>query len=406
MPVPSGAVLPADVLVQPWFGVFGLFVALNTVIYLGLTAAKFVPWPTQVQPRQVRRILPISQEHHAMKTLPQADLADPLDAAKELRQASAAQTIPIGMALVGTLTVAVGMLYLLLYYADEGPIMLVSPAYGLGLVVLSLVLARRRPRAELSSWLWCVLMLGFIVETSWRATVLDSAVPLAFTLVVLGFTAPISLSWRPGVSVAIVGTLPVIAAGAMVSVVDTISWTLAAVSASIGSLVLLYLRVVALDRLAEEQARANMLASTDPLTGTFSRSGLIAVAPSIATAADQTDGRVSVVLCSIEDLARINADYGFAYGTAVITATSRAFRVALPERAIVSRWEAGSFLAVMTGDAPAAAALQRKVDDNLELSGIALGKTPVRTHVVAADGNSRETTLEELIAEAVSTRPV
>ena len=38
-PLPTGILLPSDILTQTWFGVFGLFVALNTVIYLGLTIA-------------------------------------------------------------------------------------------------------------------------------------------------------------------------------------------------------------------------------------------------------------------------------------------------------------------------------------------------------------------------------
>ena len=401
--MPAGLLLPSDVLTQPWFGVFGLFVAFNTIIYLGLTAAKFVPWPTQVQPRQVRHFLPLSTEDTAMKTPRRSEFQALGASARDLREAQAAQTVPLAMALVGALTAAIGMLYVLLYYADEGPAMLVGPVYGLILIVLSLVLARTRPRPRVAVWMWTLLMLGFIAETSWRASVLDSAVPLAFTVVALGFTAPISLSWPAGIFAAIAGAVPIIAAGAEVSVVDTLSWTLAAVTAALSSLVLLYLRIVSLDQIAEEQDRANALASTDPRTGTFSRTGLIALAPSIADAAERSGDEVSVVTCAVTDLSRINAEYGFDYGGDVLGATARALTASLPPRALVARWSGDEFLAVMTGDAPTPEALRREIIANLDLTGIALGKRPLTVAVGTATGNPATTTLEALVAEAETT---
>ena len=398
--MPTGLLLPADVLTQPWFGVFGLFVAFNTIIYLGLTAAKFLPWPAQVQPRQVRQLLPHTTEGIDMKTPRRSEFRALGASARDLRETQAAQTIPLAMALVGALTAAVGMLYVLLYYADEGPAMLVGPLYGLILIVLSLALTRARLHPRFAVWSWTLVMLGFITETSWRASVLDSAVPLAFTVVALGFTAPIALSWPAGLFAAVTGAIPIIIAGAEVSVVDTLSWTLAAISAALSSVVLLYLRVVSLDQIAEEQERANSLASTDPLTGTFSRTGLITLAPSIADAAATSGSDVSVVTCTLPDLSRINAEYGFEYGGDVLGATARALRASLPPRAIVARWSGDQFLAVMAGNAPPRDVLHEDIVANLDLTGIALGKRPLTITVGTATGTPDATTLEALVAEA------
>lgn len=401
----AGAVFPSDILDEPWFGTFGLFVALNTVIYLGLTAAKFVPWPAQVQPRQVRRLLPHSHEDETMPTPRKAALRALEDPARSLRMRAARQTIPIALALVGALTSVVSLIYLLLYYAAEGPIMIVPLAFGVSLIVLSMMMARRPIRPKAMIWAWTILMIGLIAETCWRAVVLDSAVPLGVTLIILVFTAPIALSWSAGIVAAIAGTGAIVTAGAIVSVVDTISWSFAALSAALSSFVLLYLRVVGMDRIAEERARADALASTDPLTGTFTRTGLIALAPSIAAAAEQSDDEVTAIMCEIQDLDTLNADYGFDYGGAVIAATARSFRSALPERAIVSRWEGDTFLAVMTGHCPDRESVQRQVIDNLATSGVALGKKPVTVKVSGASGNPRQTTLEALIAEASPSAP-
>lgn len=193
-PIPSGVLLPPGVLEAPWFAAFGLFVAFNTIIYLGLTVAKIVPWPRQVQPRDVRQFVPLTDGESMPKTkLPARALAD--DSAISLRENQAAATIPLAMALVGALSTTVGLLYVVLFLADEGPNLIVGPVYGVVLIVLSMLLARTRPRPRVTIWIWTLLMLGFIAETSWRAAVIDSAVPLAFSIVALSFTAPIALSW-------------------------------------------------------------------------------------------------------------------------------------------------------------------------------------------------------------------
>lgn len=398
-PLPSGVLLPSGILQTPWFAVFGLFVAFNTIIYLGLTAAKIVPWPRQVQPREVRRLTPIAQgDWMPHPTLPARAIVD--DSARSLRENQAASTIPLAMALVGALSTAVGLLYVVLYLEEEGPNLIVGPVYGLVLIVLSLLLARRRPRPRVSIWIWTLLMVGFIAETSWRAAVIDSAVPLAFSIVALGFAAPISLSWGAGVFAAVAGALPIIVAGAEVSIVDTLSWALASVSAALSSLVLLYLRIASLDQIDEEQQRANSLASTDTRTGTFSRAGLIALAPTLAEAAAQSNTPISVIACRLPNLSAINASYGFDYGGTVLATTARALRASLPERALVARWGGNEFLAVMTGETPPPAELQQRVKEGIDTSGIALGKAAVDVEIGSATGIPGATTLEALVAEA------
>lgn len=397
---PSGIVLPSDILVQPWFGVFGLFVAVNTIIYLGLTVAKFVPWPAQVHPSTVRRILPDTEEGLSMQKSYRSALREIDHPAQDLRDAATRQTIPMALALAGSLTAIVALLYLLLYFSPSGPLLVLGPLYGFLLIVVSLVLARSRLSAMTLRWIWVLLMLALIGENCWRASVIDSAVPLAYSLVAMTLIAPISLSWRTGVFGAVAGIVAVTLGGYGVSIIDTYSWALVSVTAALGSLVLLYLRLASLDRIAEERARADALATTDPRTGTLSRTGLISLAPSIAEAAQQSSDTVSVVSCTLSDLSMINAAYGFDYGASALSAVARSLRAALPQRAIVSRWSGGTFLALMTGAAPPPDELAASVEGNLANSGIALGKTPLAVRVGTATGLPAITTLEALVAEA------
>ncbi|MFM9048481.1 MAG: GGDEF domain-containing protein [Actinomycetota bacterium] len=398
--LPYGLVLPSDILTQTWFGVLGLFVALNTVVYLGLTVAKFVPWPAQVRPATVRKVLPITPEGPTMEKSHRSATRQLEQPVQDLRDAAARQTIPMALALVGALTAIVALLYLLLYFTPSGPLLLLGPVYGFILIVVSLLLARSRASATTMRWTWTLLMLALMAENCWRASVIDSAVPLAYSLVILAFIAPISLSWQFGIAGAIIGAIPVTLGGYGVSVVDTFSWGMVSITASLGSLVILYLRLVPLDRIAEEQARADALATTDARTGMLSRTGLIALAPSVAEAAEHAGESVSVIACTLPDLSMINAAYGFDYGGDALIAASRSFRAALPASALVSRWGGGTFLALLSGDAPTADHIRDAVDSNLAASGIALGKTPLHVRVGAATGSPAITTLEALVAEA------
>lgn len=396
--LPAGILLPSDILEQPWFGVFGLFVALNTIIYLGLTAAKFVPWPAQVHPSRVRGILITDNEE--VSTMPNAyrsALRDLQEPSQDLRDDAARQTIPMALALVGALTAIVALVYILLYFDTSGPLLLLGPVYGFILIVVSLILARSRAGATTMRVTWALLMLALIVENCWRAALLDSAVPLAYSLVTLSFLAPIALSWRVGVLGAIAGTVPITLGGYGVSVVDTFSWGLASVTAALGSLVLLYLRIASLDSIAEERMRADALATTDPVTGAFSRVGILSLAPAFAEAAELAHKDVTVVLCDIVGMRGLNADYGWEYGDDALRATSRALRASLPEGSLVGRWGGDGFLGLVSGNAPGSQELSSTLDAALVNTGVALGKRPVRLHVGTASGRPGTVTLEELV---------
>lgn len=398
--LPAGILLPESILTAPWFGVFAAFVAFNTVIYLGLTLAKFIPWPAPVGPTALRRVIPLDPEE--VSTMRFKAPSSPTTTAAEirLRGESARETIPVAFTLVGALTVLVSLVNTALYLATVGPTVLVGAVAGVVLIILGQVVSRTRISNSVAVWTWSLAMVFLVCETSWRAAVLNSAVLLAYAAMALLVAAPVSLSWPAGITAAILGLVPIAFAGYDVSAVDTVSWVIAAATGSVASLVLLYLRITAIDRIAEEERRATTLASTDPLTGTFSRTGLITLAPSIADAAATSGSDVSVVTCTLPDLSRINAEYGFEYGADVLGATARALRASLPPRAIVARWSGDQFLAVMTGNAPPRDVLHEDIVANLDLTGIALGKRPLTITVGTATGTPDATTLEALVAEA------
>ncbi len=48
-PVLHGIVLPSSVLQSPWFQLLAAFVAVNTLIYVGITLMKLVTWPERLR---------------------------------------------------------------------------------------------------------------------------------------------------------------------------------------------------------------------------------------------------------------------------------------------------------------------------------------------------------------------
>ncbi len=400
---PTGILLPESVLTAPWFGVFAAFVAFNTVIYLGLTLAKFVPWPAPVGPAALRRVIQLDPEEVSAMRFTSPSAAVITVAEVRLRSESARETIPVAFTLVGALTVLVSLVNTALYLASVGPTVLIGAVAGVAFIVLGQIVSRTRVSNAAAVWTWSLAMVFLVCETSWRAATLNSAVLLAYATMALLVAAPVALSWPAGITAAVLGLAPIAVAGYDVSAVDTVSWAIAAVTASVVSLVLLYLRITAIDRIAEQEQRANTLASTDPLTGAFSRTGLLALAPSVADAAATVGNDVGVITCTLPDFTTINAEYGFDYGAQVLAATSRALRASLPERALIARWGGQTFLAVMTGSAPPAGQLQAEVASNLDLTGITLGKRPVTVRVGTASAPPERTTLEALIAEAEAT---
>lgn len=397
----AGIVFPQDILASPGFTAFSLFVALNTIIYLGLTLAKFVPWPTQVRPATVRRLLPVSiEEDRAMRSQARPAPTPHQDPLRSLRWADARQTIPVALGLIGALTMIVGLVNSALFIRTLGPSILIGMAFGLALIVLAQVLARAPLGDATVIWTWAIAMLVITAEISWRATVIDSAVLLAYPTIVLMLIAPISMSWAAGITGATLGAVIISVAGSFVSLVDTVSWTIAAITAAIASLVLLRLRVASLTRILKEQQRADALASTDPVTGAFSRTGLLALAPTVAEAALKSGLPVTVVMCRVEDMPAINEDYGFAYGDDVLSTTVRAMRATLPEGTLVARWGSQDLLGLLAGTTAPADSLDQEVERQLGVSGIALGKRPVRTSMGVAEGDPSSVTLEELVARA------
>jgi hypothetical protein len=66
----AGILLPASVFSSAWFQTLAVFVALNTLVYVGLTLAKLIRWPAQLSADDVPRLIARPDDLDALERPP------------------------------------------------------------------------------------------------------------------------------------------------------------------------------------------------------------------------------------------------------------------------------------------------------------------------------------------------
>ncbi len=402
MTIPAGILLPQSTLTQPWFLVFALVVGFNTLIYLGLTISKLIPWPPQIHPSRVRAIMPtMTAKELTVNKGFKAQMDTSEDPFTRLRHDAARQTIPQAMVLVGAVMLVIALLNLLINDNRSTLQSIGGMITAFVLIASSQVLVRGRVTAPTMIILWSAFTVAIIAELSFYAQDRNEPVVLVYAVVLLIMLAPTSMSMRAGIFGGALAGTAVLLSGWRIDSLLIIPWTLASGAAIAAGLVLLQLRLTIIDRLAMEQVRANALASTDPLTGVFSRVGLLSLAETIASSASSGSQPVHVAMCDIRDLHSINVDYGMDFGDEVIRVTARAMRASLPPTDLLARWDGDSFLALGSSAPAELGDLAQSLEEAIARSSIALGKRAIRVSVGTAVGDPRDLTFEELVAMAI-----
>jgi diguanylate cyclase (GGDEF)-like protein len=160
------------------------------------------------------------------------------------------------------------------------------------------------------------------------------------------------------------------------------------------------IRVSSIRRLSEEKQLYSSLATTDPLTGLLTRTGLLGLMPGTAANASRSGLRICLILIDIEDLSALNANYGFAYGDELLRVVADGIRGTVREGDLVSRWSGDDFLVAGPGERPDAASIQARLETYVRNSGVSLGKSPVGIQVWCVSGDPTVTTFESLVAAA------
>ena len=274
----------------------------------------------------------------------------------------------------------------------------VAAAIGITMLVLALTFGRQTASPILIVWVWSTIASLLVLKLCWDAVDASNPVALTYAVVAMIISPAISMSWVPSIVTGLINLVSITAAGLILEAVDTPRWFLAATAALVASFVLLQIRINSTDSLSLEQLKSNVLASTDPLTGLLARNGLLTLAPSLSAAVERTGGEVHVSLIDINQLARVNADYGIAYGDTVVAAVGRAVKASVPPGDLVSRWDGDCFLVLGIGAAANSQEFRARIDEVVALTGITVGKTPVTVSVGSAAGDPSTSTIDDLVS--------
>jgi len=383
-----------------WFTVLAMIVAFNTIIYLGLTLAKLLPWPQQVRPEQVRRWFSLGKkpkvvdvDQLADREFDEPDSDDPYLAT---RYRAARIGIPQGFALTGGLVIIVTiteMLFVSESTAVQNTLLLFS---GLTLIVFSIIFSRRRIRALVLIWSWAVgtlaLSLLLLIMTLYR----DNGSTIFYVVIILMGFAPATLSWLPSLTIGFIIFFSIIATCWAAGLPNMAQIVLSGFAAMLGGWILLRLRLQALDALTTHETRSSAVATTDPLTAMLTPRGLLTLMPGLAAVAERSRQNICVISVDVDDLSLANSQYGMQYGDDVVCAVAQAVRSTVRRGDHVARWDGDAFLVVGLGDQPSAEALAARIQLAVRTSGINLGKWPTTVSVKTSSGDPTLVTFEEM----------
>ena len=406
MRITSGIVLPESILGQPWFQTFTLFVAFNTIVYLGLTMSKLVPWPAQIHPDRVRAILPsVHNKDTTMKDIPRSEINDPQGEFVRRRMLTAAGSIPLALSLVAG--IAIVILTLILVFVSSTIDVYQVAVYAVAIIMLiwAQIASHARVPARVIVWSWTVLMLALIILTSFYGIVNDNEIALLYGVMLFVLLPGMTISWPSGLIGGFVGLVVVAGAGIIINKLDSLQWSIAALGALAIGMVGLEVRRSSTDRILLEEMKCELLATTDPLTRSLTRSTMQVLAPSVIQAAAAAGQQVHLVMIDIAGMHGINADYGPQYGDAVIINTYEALRGAAASSDLVARWDGDCFVVLGVGPGSSADALERDVERDVAERGIALGKRPIEVRVSVTREAAVEASLDQLVHEAVVALP-
>jgi diguanylate cyclase (GGDEF)-like protein len=405
-PIDAGVLLPQSTLTEPWFLLLATVVAFNTIIYVGLTLSKLIPWPRQFHPSRVRawlsRLNPNRDRESTMTRVPVPRRDESDDPYENLRRAVARRDVPQAFALAGALAMALALVTFLTLSSQYPVQALGELIVGVALLIMSQVLGRGQFRGWTMMWTWAVAAVILVVLMLAEAARLNSQIPLAYSFIVMTAYAPVTLAWRPAL----------MAGGLMFAAVVVPSLTVRgnedgriialAGFAILVSFAVLHLRLSAIDEISDERSRSSALASTDVLTGRLTRAGLITLLPAMAATAERTGQDVCVMMFDIDDLARANSEYGVIYGDDVIKAVGQAIAQTVRQGDLVARWGGDEFLVAGLGSKPSADQMAARIQEAVRISGVNLGKWPTTVTVRTAAGDPAETTFEALLTEALA----
>lgn len=397
-----GILLPEQVLSSNWFALLATVVALNTIIYVGLTFAKVIPWPKQFHPNRVRailakiRLLPKQQKSiediRVEKVAPES--TDPYE---NFRMQIARKELPLAFALVGVLLIPAGFIGEVLFGKTEGTTMLFPIFDGVVFLFLSILLSHTRMKGKNIVWIWVFSTTIIVALTVYEGIRVNEQAPLATALIVLTAFSSVCLSWKPAITgFAMMFSLLVIANMEIKPTDDVLLLSLSIAAGAVG-LVLLQLRIRTLNLVYEQSEALENIADKDYLTNVLSRHGIQQLLPGFAANSMKSNQNIFVTNIDIVGLKKINENYGSSYGDRVLQVLSQVLQNMVGPGDLLARFGGDEFLIVGVGTNEDTESLKDRIETQLVMSSVALGKQKIKVKVASTCDNPKEVTFDQML---------
>jgi len=373
----ASLLLPPQVLSSGWFHAFSLFVAANTIIYLGLTLAKFVPWPKQVHPDRVRALLGGNEEEAPLVTPADLEAGNAASRSAVLlagRRAVAARSIYRALGLLGLLVIVVNVVDQLFSSRENRLLGAVAVGFGVVAILAALTLGRRRDRSVAAEWTWSILAVLFVLAQCLQAVRFHNPLDVADAIIVLVVIPPVSLSWPASVTSSSLAAGATAAAALKLSGSAGVGAVITVLAAMVAGFVLLYLRATSVDESTLARLALRQHATSDPVTGLLSVQALQALAPNLTRLAGSSGQPLHLLRIRIEGIEQLRRDYGPPYGRAVRVAVAEVLAELCPSGELLADVGDGSYLLAGIGELTPDA-LQAQLAPALAARTVALGKS-------------------------------
>ncbi len=398
----AGILLPQGTLAQPWFVLLATVVAFNTMIYVGLTVSKLIPWPRPVHPERVRHLLRrVGIDVTAVPAAPVSalDIEPPLDDPfEDLRRDIVRRDTPAVLGLLGGTVLLLALASWWMVPELDVRLDLVQVAFGAVLMVLAQTTGRRPLRARTHSTMWAVSTTLLVALLSCEAVAESSPLSIGLAWIVMSAYAAMLLEWRPAIIAGLL-MLASTTSAALAMEGHALRYAIIGATALVASGTLLRIRLLAIAALADERLLVRSLGSTDLITGVLSAPGLLSILPVEAGIAQRAGESLCLMHFDVVGLRESNERYGTAYGDEVLRTVAAAIRSVVRAGDLVARWQDDEFVAVGLGRSPAPGPLSERVNARVTASGVTLGKRPVTVRVATTSGDPAVRTFDDLLGE-------
>lgn len=249
-------------------------------------------------------------------------------------------------------------------------------------------------------WLFAGVGAIFVLSLLYNVTIQQTPVRLTYAAVVLCALGPCTLAWRPYLTAAVAILVTVAAVTISWSGGHWVDWTTVALLAACVGCVLLAARLRGIRALADTNAFARQLATTDQLTSLLNRHGFMERVPALAASADRLGRPIFVVFVDIQGLKRANDRFGHEFGDKVIQAASRAVTKSVRADDLVARWGGDELIVVGVGRIPEAEAFNDRLQSQNEWTGDDKAKWSGDLSVGFAEGLLSLDSIDDIIARA------